>query len=122
VTTDAAIRAALDEVVDPCSVAVGAPVGLLDMGLVTGWALDAGGHLAVRLCLTSPGCTLFPRMIEAAEAELGRIPGVASVRVDLDLEAVWTEARMTTTGRDALARRRRASAERFALRRREPVT
>ncbi len=119
---DAAIRRALDVVVDPCSVQAGAPLGLLDLGLVAGWELGDDGHLVVRLCLTSPGCTLFPQMIAAAEAELARIPEVRTAAVELDLATVWTEARMTEDGRDALARRRRASVERFALRRRVPVT
>lgn len=113
----ASVEAALGRVHDPCSLQTGAPLSVVDMGLVRSWRHDDDGTLTVRLCLTGPGCTLFPRIVEAATAELERLPGIRRARVELDLETVWTEDRLTTAGRDALARRRRASVERFALRR-----
>ncbi len=77
---DAAVRAALGRVHDPCSVAAGRPKSLIEMGLVLGWELDASGHLAVRFCVTMPMCTMAPHFTEAAKDELAKIEGVKDIK------------------------------------------
>ena len=66
---DDAVRAALHQVCDPCSIAAQAPVSIIDMGLVRDWKVD-NGELVVRMALTSPSCTMGPHMMRAAEVLL----------------------------------------------------
>lgn len=108
---DAAIRAALHQVCDPCSIAANAPVSILDMGLVRDWSVDAEGNLLVRMALTSPSCTMGPHMMRGAEELLSAIPGLRSARVAVDAAFFWTPAELTENGRTVLESRRRASLE-----------
>jgi len=108
-STDEAIRNALHQVCDPCSIAARAPVSILDMGLVRGWTIDEDGNLVVSMALTSPSCTMGPHMMRAAEQLLAAIPGVASARVEVDPTVFWTPAEMTEAGRAVLERRRENS-------------
>jgi metal-sulfur cluster biosynthetic enzyme len=104
-----AIRAALDQVCDPCSIAGNAPVSILDMGLVRGWSVDEQSNLVVRMCVTSPSCTMGPHMVRAAEALLSKIPGLKSARVDIDPGVFWTPDHMTQRGKEMLDGRRSSS-------------
>jgi metal-sulfur cluster biosynthetic enzyme len=106
---DEAIRAALHQVCDPCSIAANAPVSILDMGLVRGWSVDAECNLVVRMALTSPSCTMGPHMMRGAEELLSAIPGLKSARVEVDAAMFWTPAELTENGRAVLESRRRAS-------------
>lgn len=113
---DAAIRAALHQVCDPCSIAAQAPVSILDMGLVRDWNVDDEGNLVVRMALTSPSCTMGPHMVRGAEELLSAIPGLKSARVDVDPTFFWTPDQLTANGRSVLDGRRAASLARAELR------
>lgn len=104
-----AIEAALERVFDPCSLAARAPVSIVDMGLVLGWRVDEAAHLTVRMCVTSPCCTLAPNIAAGAERELRRIEGVGDVTIELDAATFWTPERMTDRGREVLRLRRERS-------------
>ena len=104
---DQRVAAALVDVVDPCSLAAGAPLSLVDMGLVRGSAYDAAtGTLVVRLSVTGPGCTFFGAYSEAARSAVGRLPGVRHAEVVLDTETVWHPGHLTEAGARSLADRR----------------
>lgn len=90
---DADISAVLDRVLDPCSVAAGRPLGLVEMGLVLGWRLDRA-TLYVTLCTTSGACMMAPHFIEAARDALLRLAGVDRVEIAVDHAFLWTPARM----------------------------
>src|SRR5260370_14403860 len=105
---DEEIRAALEMVCDRCSIAANAPLSIFDMGLVRGWSVDEQRKLTVRMCLTSPSCTMSPYMVKAAEQFLSAIPGLSSARVEIDPEIFWTSDYMTERGRQILQSRRRA--------------
>jgi len=85
---DDAVRAALAHVYDPCSIAAGRPTSLIDMGLTTGWAFDAG-TLRITFCVTFAGCTMAPHFTEAARVELAKIAGVECVETIVDTRHVW---------------------------------
>lgn len=106
---DAAIRKALEQVCDPCSIAANAPVSILDMGLVRGWSVDEEDNLVVHMCVTSPSCTMGPHMVRAAEQLLAAVPGLRSARVEIDPAVFWTPDDMTGQGRELLDARRSAS-------------
>ncbi len=86
-----AVAAALDRVVDPCSNALGEPLGLREMGLATVVGIDdTVGEVTVTMRLTSPCCAYGPTMALAAERELRGVAGVTSASVTIDHGAVWT--------------------------------
>jgi metal-sulfur cluster biosynthetic enzyme len=113
---DQAIAAALHQVCDPCSIAANAPLSILDMGLILGWEVDDEMNLVVRMCITSPSCTMGPHMVRGAESLLAQIPGLRSARVEIDPAVFWTPEQMTRSGRDTLSTRRSASVERAGIR------
>jgi metal-sulfur cluster biosynthetic enzyme len=82
------VRTALSCVYDPCSIAAGRPMSLIDMGLVTDWTFD-DGVLRVTFCVTFVGCTMAPHFVEAARAELAKVKGVRIVETHVDTEHVW---------------------------------
>jgi metal-sulfur cluster biosynthetic enzyme len=88
---DAAVAAALEDVVDPCSVAQGTPLSLPAMGLVRRWTLDDGGRLVLDVAVTAPGCGYLGVFADAAARALAPLPGVREVTVRLDAALVWSE-------------------------------
>jgi metal-sulfur cluster biosynthetic enzyme len=85
---DSRIRAALDQVMDPCSVAAGRPLSLLAMGLVPGWEMR-GSTLHIRFGVTFAGCTMAPHFLEAARTLLLQIDGIDAVDAVVDTSFVW---------------------------------
>jgi metal-sulfur cluster biosynthetic enzyme len=106
----AAAHTILNSIVDPCSVAAGAPAGLVDMGLV--YALSAAqradGHyeLTLRLGATDPRCMMIAVFQREAADRLGAIEGVAAVHIQLEDREIWTPARFSAAYRARLAARR----------------
>jgi len=101
------VLAALGEVVDPCSVAAGAPLSLLDMGLVRGWRLTLDGTLEVRLDVTAPVCLMAGHFVADARERLGALAGVRAVEIRIEPSGEWSPERISDRGRELLARRAR---------------
>lgn len=110
----ALVRAALDEVYDPCSQAWQRPLSLPDLGLVRDVAVAPDGRVRVVVSLTAPFCMAVGTIMQAVEARVGQVPGVTGVDVEIDAETSWTPTLMTEAGRDALAARRTADRARAA--------
>jgi metal-sulfur cluster biosynthetic enzyme len=91
------VRAALNEIVDPCSAAMGAPAGIDDMGLIRDVDVADGGHVTVRIGLTEPTCLMGPAFVRSAEERLSALEGVADVDVALTSGLDWTPARMSAS-------------------------
>jgi metal-sulfur cluster biosynthetic enzyme len=90
--TETNVRAALDAVIDPCSIVAGAPAGLIQMGLVR--ALDVadgeeGATIRVRIGVTEPGCLMGASFAAQARAQLERLDGVAHIEIELDHANDW---------------------------------
>lgn len=92
---DAEIRAVLAKIHDPCSIAAGRPVSVLDMGLVRGWVVEEG-TLTVTFCVTFAGCTMAPHFAQAAADDLATLPGLERVETVIDTDFVWTPELMQT--------------------------
>jgi metal-sulfur cluster biosynthetic enzyme len=90
------VRAALNEIVDPCSVAVGAPAGMDDMGLIRDVAVE-DGRVTVSIGLTEPMCLMGPAFVRSAEERLSALEGVGDVEVSLSSGLDWTPARMSAS-------------------------
>ena len=99
---DREVMAALAQVIDPCSVASGIPLSLVDMGLVHSWRVDEQGELQVTLRVTSAGCMMAPTLVSAARAALARIEGIDSVVVSVDVSILWTPEMMSEDAKFAL--------------------
>ena len=89
----AQVREALAGVVDPCSIATGIPLTLFEMGMVEDIAIE-DGRVTVMLVLTSPVCWQAGNIIQAVEASVGRVPGVASVACTVNHDAGWLPDQM----------------------------
>lgn len=85
---DDRIRAALNRIHDPCSIAAGRPTGLVDMGLVLGWEIE-GRTLLMRFAVTFAGCTMAPHFTEAARAALSAFAEFDRVETTVDTSHVW---------------------------------
>jgi len=96
-----ALRDALRRVVDPCSIATGVPVDLLDMGLVKDLRLD-GGTARVELIVTSPLCLQIGLIADRVREVLAEVDGVGSVEVTVDARAEWWPGMMAASARQRL--------------------
>jgi metal-sulfur cluster biosynthetic enzyme len=103
---DAQVKVALEGVVDPCSVASGAPLSVLDMGLVLGWEVDENDDLVVRIDTTSPGCLMAAHIVADGERRLRQITGLRSATVVVQPSGEWTSERITGHGHEVLRARR----------------
>ncbi len=109
---EATIRSVLNSIIDPCSVAAGAPAGLIDMGLVREVSMIRGsrGHdIRIVLCVTEPGCVMGGSFAEEARIRLSALDGVGDVRVALDGTVDWDPRHMTRDYRERLAAARRGT-------------
>ena len=75
------ITEALRSVVDPCSIATGVPIDLIDMGIVRGIKID-GTHVEIQLRFTSPVCLQAMNITSAIEDAVMAIDGVEQVACD----------------------------------------
>ncbi|ABW12283.1 protein of unknown function DUF59 [Parafrankia sp. EAN1pec] len=114
-----AVDTALRSVFDPCSVRVGAPMNIVDMGLVTSVEVGGAGQVDIAVRTTSPMCTLVASIMQGVEREVRAVPGVAAVSVRIDPRSDWTEAQISGEGRVTLELRRARSQQEVPVRPRE---
>ena len=76
-------------------------VSIVDLGLVISLT-SADGHVAVQITYTAMGCPATYMIEEDVQTRLLRVPGIYNVRIETVWEPVWTKARLTAEGRDAL--------------------
>jgi|ERR1700679_493348 metal-sulfur cluster biosynthetic enzyme len=110
------VMSTLEEVVDPCSVTAGAPLSVVDMGLISDLVVDTDGNVSLSMRATSAMCTMIAGIMKDAEQRLARVEGVTTVQVTLHGGGIWTEADMTEKGRRTLAARRERSRAEVAIR------
>lgn len=113
----ARVDAALRRVHDPCSLTHGAPMSIVDMGLVRHRDVAVDGTIEVIVGVTGPGCLFVGLIVDAVEHEVRAELGEgAAVRVAVDTAHVWTEADLAPGAREALAARRRHTVVDLGLR------
>jgi metal-sulfur cluster biosynthetic enzyme len=102
----------LNEVVDPCSAAAGAPAGLVDMGLIRELEVadgDGGAEVTVVVRVTHPSCMMAPIFLARVQNLVHELEGVSAIHASLDTGFDWTPADMTPAYRERLARHRAAA-------------
>jgi metal-sulfur cluster biosynthetic enzyme len=117
------VRRALETIIDPCSQAMGAPAGLISLGLVRNVAVDdganAGARVRVTLCITEPGCLMAALFQEMAQRELSRLPGVGEVDIVVDHGHIWDPQQMEPQYRRRLSQVRAARMKRMSEQRKQ---
>jgi len=83
-----AVKAALEQVIDPCSAAHGRPLNVWEMGLVRELKVEEG-VVTLGLYLTSPVCTMLGKFQEMADDALLPLAGVERVEVVPDSGLDW---------------------------------
>ncbi len=100
----------LNEIIDPCSEAAGAPAGLVDMGLVRTVNIEPRADkpsLRILIGVTHPMCLMAGVFLNEAKVRLEQLPDVGDVTVELDGNHIWTPADMTPAYRKNLKENRR---------------
>jgi metal-sulfur cluster biosynthetic enzyme len=100
---DADIKAVLNTIGDPCSVASGTPMGIEELGLIGAVERGPDGHVVVALRMTAPLCHNAGYFKVEVTNRLLKLEGVASVDVTIDNGMDWTPADISL---DAQLRRR----------------
>jgi metal-sulfur cluster biosynthetic enzyme len=109
--TAAEVRAVLNTIVDPCSVAAGAPAGIVDLGLIRRLDVTPGEHGArvhVVIGVTEWGCLMGAPFASEAYKRLEPLDGIEHVDVELDGAFDWDPDDMAPAYRRHLAERRAA--------------
>lgn len=88
------IHARLATIPEPCSLAMGSPTNLRDMGLIDSVTHGADGAVVVILCLTDASCVHFRSMQQYIRDEVSALPGVTSVTIGQTLDKLWTPDRI----------------------------
>jgi metal-sulfur cluster biosynthetic enzyme len=76
-------------------------ISLVDMGLIVD-ARQENEAAYITLTYTAMGCPGMNMIEEDIRARLLALPGVRAVEIETVWEPVWTKARLTDEGRDAL--------------------
>lgn len=87
------IESELEDVLDPCSCAVGTPVSIVELGLVEEISVT-DEVVQIELLLTSPTCMYFLEISEEIEQRVSGLPGIEDVNVVRETEKIWTPNRM----------------------------
>jgi metal-sulfur cluster biosynthetic enzyme len=107
--SEAAVRAAIDAVVDPCSRLYGTNISLLDLGMVERVQID-GGAVRVDLLLDDPLCMYTFVIQRELRERIAALDGVESVEISVLPDFGWSRERVSPAARarlldDGLVRR-----------------
>lgn len=88
------VRAAVNDVSDPCSVSQGLPTGLVDMGLLCGVELSDSSEgqqdVSIELRLTAPGCLYAIYFEREIRERLDAMSDVGQIEIDFSREFDWS--------------------------------
>lgn len=97
-TREEVVRA-LDRCYDPCCRE--REISVVDMGLIE--SIDIHGRrVRIEMVLTSGWCPFAARLLEMANEEVGALPGVDAVEVEVVWNPAWTPERMSAEAREKL--------------------
>ncbi len=77
-------------------------INVVDLGLIYAIDLEAGGHVRVRMTLTSFYCPAGTIIIDGTRHALAAVPGVTSVDVQLVWEPLWNPDLLSPEARERL--------------------
>jgi len=91
-----ALLAQLDKVLEPCSIAMGRPRSIRQMGLIEELTLT-NGIARVVLCLTDPACINYGRIVAYITDALLELEEVKAVEVSQTTGTLWTPDRVRSS-------------------------
>lgn len=94
------ILAALENAVDPCSVAAGRPMNIVEMGLVDAVDINHAGEVTIRLSLTSPSCMMLGQIMDQVDKFVMPLLEGARPRLTFDDGLTWTPDRIRGAARE----------------------
>ena len=97
-----AVYEALGTVKDPCMIAGGHDLSILDLGLVYGVEAQEGGRVRVDMTLTEVGCIFTHRVFGDVYEAVEALPEVKEVEVVPRWTPVWTPERLNQKANHAL--------------------
>ena len=103
-----AVYEALDLVKDPCMVAAGHDLSILDLGLVYDVEVQEDGRIRIDMTLTELGCIFTHRVFGEVYDAVEALPEAKEVEVVPRWSPVWTPERLNQKARRALEGSRNA--------------
>ena len=94
-----AVIGALDNCFDPCCQE--RRISVVDMGLIESIEIQ-DREVKVEMVLTTGWCPFASRLLEMVEEEVGALPGVEAVDVEVVWDPTWTPERMSAGAREKL--------------------
>ena len=94
-----AVIGALDNCFDPCCRE--RRISVVDMGLIESIEI-LDSRVRVEMVLTTGWCPFASRLLEMVEEEVGKLPGVEAVEVEVVWDPTWTPERMSEGAREKL--------------------
>jgi metal-sulfur cluster biosynthetic enzyme len=94
-----AVMRALENCYDPCCEE--RRISVVDMGLIESVRIS-GGRVRIEMVLTTGWCPFASRLLEMVEDEVGALPGVDDVEVEVVWNPTWTPERMSEDARGKL--------------------
>lgn len=89
----AEISRRLEQVPEPCAIAMGLSKSIVDMGLIESIELGADGEVTITMCLTDAGCVHFNSMQKYIADVLESLEGLRKINVKQTLDTLWTPDR-----------------------------
>ena len=99
-TSREAVIRALDSCYDPCC--RDRKISVVDMGLIESITIR-GRKVRIEMVLTRGWCPFASRLLEMVEEEVGGLPEVDDVEVEVVWDPTWTPERMSSSAREKLA-------------------
>jgi metal-sulfur cluster biosynthetic enzyme len=94
-----AVVSALDNCFDPCCQE--RRISVVDMGLIESIEIE-DKRVNIEMVLTTGWCPFASRLLEMVEEEVGNLPRVEAVDVEVVWDPTWTPARMSAGAREKL--------------------
>ena len=99
--TNSDILSMLATIPEPCSIALGEPTNIVNMGLVESITISRSS-VTVELCLTDTACVHYPAMKHYIAETLRALGGVTQTQVTITTDVLWTPDRRQTDANDHL--------------------
>jgi metal-sulfur cluster biosynthetic enzyme len=94
-----AVIQALDNCYDPCCRE--RRISVVDMGLIESIDIE-DREVKIEMVLTTGWCPFASRLLEMVQEEVGALPTVDSIDVDVVWDPTWTPERMSDSAREKL--------------------
>jgi metal-sulfur cluster biosynthetic enzyme len=94
-----AVIGALDNCFDPCCRE--RKISVVDMGLIESIEIQ-DSEVRIEMVLTTGWCPFAARLLEMVKGEVGSLPGVKTVDVEVVWDPTWTPERMSAGAREKL--------------------